>query len=324
MDTFLIILQLAFGVVGLHFGADWLVSGSSRLALSFGVKPLVIGLTLVAFGTSAPELTVSLASALQGSGDLSVGNVIGSNIANIGLVLGLSASIRPMKVDLEVFKRDLPFMLFAALLIAVLPFIGGPVDTGHGAGFMLDRWKGGILVGALAVFMWMMFRTARAGGGETRIIVKRSQRGLQIGLTVIGLGTLLVGGKLFVDGAVLAATQLGISELVIGLTVVAVGTSLPELATSIVAIIKGESAISLGNVVGSNIFNVCMVLGVVSLISPLVIDARVMQMDMIVMLAFSFGVTALAWRGKRLSRPEGMILLVAYTLYVVNLFFGWV
>ncbi len=324
MDIVLIVLQLAFGVVGLHFGADWLVSGSSRLALSFGVKPLVIGLTVVAFGTSAPELTVSLGGALQGSADISVGNVVGSNIANIGLVLGLSATIRPMKVDREVFKRDLPFMLGAAALIAVLPFIGGPVDTGMGAGFMLDRWKGVVLLLGLAVFIVLMLRTSRSGMGHTTVKSSRGRRALLIVLTVVGLSALLVGGKLFVDGAVEAATLLGVPELVIGLTVVAVGTSLPELATSIVAIIKGESAISLGNVVGSNIFNVCMVLGAVALISPLVIDARVMQFDMIVMLAFSLGVTALAWRGKQLARLEGFVLLLAYVVYVLNLFFGWV
>ncbi|MCB9893234.1 MAG: calcium/sodium antiporter [Planctomycetes bacterium] len=317
------ILQLAFGVVGLHFGAEWLVSGSSRLALTFGVKPLVIGLTLVAFGTSAPELTVSMAGAIGGQPDVSVGNVIGSNIANIGLVLGLSATIRPINVDPEVFRRDLPAMLFAALLIAVLPFIGGPVQIGDGAGFMLDRWKAVILLVTMAIILFLMFRGSRGGDEPREHTPKRHRAGLVL-LTIVGLAALLVGGKLFVDGAVDAAQRLGIPELVIGLTIVAVGTSLPELATSIVAIIRGETAISLGNVVGSNIFNICLVLGLVSLVHPLVIDARVMKLDMIVMLGFSAGVTALAWRGKRLSRLEGLLLLVAYALYVTNLFVGWI
>lgn len=324
MDILLIILQLAFGVLGLHFGAEWLVSGSSRLALSFGVKPLIIGLTLVAFGTSAPELTVSMAGALQGSSDLSVGNVIGSNIANIGLVLGLSASIRPIYIEPEVFKRDLPAMLFAALLIAVLPFIGGPIESGENVVFMLDRWKGVVLLVTIAVILFIMFRSARGGSDETREKLSRGKFAALAGLTVLGLCALLIGGKLFVDGAVDVAERIGVPQLVIGLTVLAVGTSLPELATSIVAIMRGESAISLGNVVGSNIFNVCLVLGLVALVSPLAIDARVMKFDMIVMLIFSAGVTALAWRGKRLSRLEGMILLSAYALYVTNLFMGWV
>jgi len=323
VDVVYIILQLAFGVVGLHFGAEWLVSGSSRLALSFGVKPLVIGLTLVAFGTSAPELTVSMAGALQGAADISVGNVVGSNIANIGLVLGLAALIKPINIDPEVFKRDLPAMLFVALLIAVLPFIGGPVALGDGAGFLLDRWKGVILLAALAFIIFLMFRGAR-GGAEPSEAHSGRKRALLVVLTVLGLGALVSGGKLFVDGAVEAAQMLGIPELVIGLTIVAVGTSLPELATSVVAIIRGETAISLGNVVGSNIFNVCCVLGVVTLISPLVIDARVMKLDMIVMLAFSGGVTALAWHGKRLGRGKGALLLGAYALYVTNLVMGWV
>ena len=323
MDLFIIILQLIFGVVGLHFGAEWLVAGSSRLALSFGVKPLVIGLTLVAFGTSAPELTVSMASSLQGSSDVSVGNVVGSNIANIGLVLGLSATIRPIKVDPEVFRRDLPAMLFAALLLAVLPFIGGPVAVGDGVGFVLDRWKAAILLTTLGVILFMLFRGAR-DSGDPRPHTPKGQRAALAGLTVLGLTGLLLGGKLFVDGAVEAAHMLEIPELIIGLTVVAIGTSLPELATSLVAIIRGESAISLGNVVGSNIFNICMVLGVVSMIQPLVIDARVMQFDMIVMLAFSAGLAALAWRGKRLNRAHGVLLLGTYALYVTNLFAGWV
>lgn len=323
MDIVYIIVQLVFGVVGLHFGAEWLVSGSSRLALSFGVKPLIIGLTLVAFGTSAPELTVSMAGALQGAADISVGNVVGSNIANIGLVLGLAALIKPINIDPEVFKRDLPAMLFAALLIAVLPFIGGPVAVGDGAGFLLDRWKGVILLATLAFIVFLMFRGAR-GGAEPSQAHSGRRRALLVVLTVLGLGALVSGGKLFVDGSVEAAQMLGIPELVIGLTIVAVGTSLPELATSVVAIIRGETAISLGNVVGSNIFNVCGVLGVVTLISPLVIDARVMKMDMIVMLAFSGGVTALAWHGKRLGRGKGALLLGAYALYVTNLVVGWV
>ncbi|MBK8207459.1 MAG: sodium:calcium antiporter [Planctomycetes bacterium] len=158
MEYVLIAVQLAFGVLGLHFGANWLVSGSSKLALTFGIKPLIIGLTVVAMGTSAPELTVSLGGAFQGKTDLAVGNVVGSNIANIGLILGLSAAIRPMKIQIEPLKRDLPFMLFAALLLAGLPFIGGPVETENGVAFMMDRWKGGVLLGAMALFMWLAFR----------------------------------------------------------------------------------------------------------------------------------------------------------------------
>ncbi|MDC1141522.1 calcium/sodium antiporter [Planctomycetota bacterium] len=327
MDIFIIILQLAGGVLGLHFGAEWLVSGSSRLALSFGVRPLIIGLTLVAFGTSAPELTVSMAGALSGSGDLSVGNVIGSNIANIGLVLGLTCLIRPLPVDVEVFKRDLPAMLAAAVLIAVLPFIGGGVEQGDGVVFMLTRWKGALLLCGLGGFLVLMFRAARGGNPEPDTEDaehEKSKRGMQILLIILGLAVLLIGGKFFVDGAVTAATKMGVPKLVIGLTVLAIGTSLPELATSIAAMLKGESDIGLGNVVGSNIFNILMVLGAVALISPLALSGRVMTFDIPIMLGFSVAVGALAWHGKRLGRIDGAILLSAYGLYVSNLFMGWV
>lgn len=323
MDIALIVLQLVFGALGLHFGAEWLVSGSSRLALSFGVKPLVIGLTLVAFGTSAPELTVSMTSALQGSADLSVGNVIGSNIANIGLVLGIAALLKPIQVDPEVFRRDLPAMLLVAFLIAVLPFIGGPVQQGDDVVFMLDRWKGVVLIAMLGFVLFRVFRGAKSEGGRKPEPMSARRRMALGFLTVVGLGALLVGGTLFVKGAVSAAQMLGVPELIIGLTVLAVGTSLPELATSIVAIIRGESAIGLGNVVGSNIFNVCMVLGVVSLISPLAISAQVMRLDMIVMLCFTALLALLAWRKHSISRLEGGALIVLYVLYVVNLFTGW-
>jgi cation:H+ antiporter len=322
LEILFIVVLLVFGTLGLHFGAEWLVSGSSRIALAFGVKPLIIGLTIVSFGTSAPELTVSLGSSLMGSADLAVGNIIGSNIANIGLVLGLSALIRPIKIAPEVFKRDLPFMLLASVLVAVLPFIGGPIETDTGVSFMVGRWKGAVLVAVLIGFFWFMVRDSRG----TRAALPKKERSTValVILTVVGLLALLLGGKLFVDGAVMAAFRLGVPELVIGLTVVAIGTSLPELATSLVAIARGESAISLGNVVGSNIFNICLVLGVVALITPLALDARVMRLDMIVMLGFSAAVGALAWRGKILTRLEGGILLGAYVAYVANLFGGWV
>jgi len=324
MDIAVIIMQLAFGAIGLHFGAEWLVSGSSKLALSFGVKPLIIGLTLVAFGTSAPELTVSMTSALQGSADLSVGNVIGSNIANIGLVLGIAALLKPIHVEPEVFRRDLPAMLFVAFLIALLPFIGGPVQQGDNVVFMLDRWKGVVLICVLGYVLFRMFWGAKSDTDVKPPPMSTGRRAALGLLTVLGLSVLLTGGTIFVEGAVSAAHLLGIPELVIGLTVVAIGTSLPELATSIVAIIRGESAIGLGNVVGSNIFNICMVLGLVSLISPLAIDAHVMRLDMIVMLVFTAILAMLAWTGRSINRLEGVGLIALYVLYVVNLFMGWV
>lgn len=335
MDILIIVGQLLGGALGLHFGANWLVSGSSRLALTFGIKPLVIGLTVVAFGTSAPELTVSVAGAIDGKSDIAVGNVVGSNIANIGLILGIAAILRPMPVDADMFKRDLPAMLVAALAIATLPFIGGAVDNGETVGFMLQRWQGALLVLGLLTFVWLTLRGAKAPSGEPAKPVpdapaddadkpKPTSRLLLVGLTLLGLAVLIVGGTLFVDGAVSVAQKIGVPELVIGLTVVAVGTSLPELATSIVATIKKESEIGLGNVVGSNVFNIFCVLGLVSLIQPVMIDAQIMRMDMIVMLVFSIMAVVFAKTSRVLGRREGVILLLAYGLYVANLFVGWV
>ncbi len=324
MEIVIVILQLVGGVAGLHFGSNWLVSGSSHLALSFGIKPLIIGLTLVAFGTSAPELVVSISAATQGGADIAIGNVVGSNIANIGLILGLAAAIKPMKLDAEVFRRDFPFMLGAAVLLAVLPFLGGPVEFGDGAGFLLSRWKGGVLLFAMALVMWALLRDMKSDAPAPDDPAARSKRLRNLGLALLGLLILLTGGKFFVDGAVTLAGWLGVPQLVIGLTVVAVGTSLPELATSMVALSKGQDSISAGNVIGSNIFNVLFVLGIVAMISPITISADVMRMDMPVMLGFSFGVAVLAWRRKGLGRPEGLLLLAGYGLYVANLFAGWV
>lgn len=324
MEILIVILQLVGGVAGLHFGSNWLVTGSSRIALSFGIKPLIIGLTLVAFGTSTPEMVVSVGGALQSQSDIAVGNIVGSNIANIGLILGLAALVRPIRVDRDMFRRDFPFMLLAALLLAVLPLIGGPVEYGDGAGFMLDRWKGGVLLACMALLLWVMLRSLKSDNPAQPPADAKSKRGANIGLALAGLALLVIGGKFFVDGAVTLAEWMGVPALVIGLTVVAVGTSLPELATSIVAAVKGEESISLGNVVGSNIFNIFCVLGVVAIIHPTVVSAEIMRMDMIVMLAFTLVLTVMAWRGSNITRVEGATLLVAYGLYVANLFVGWV
>jgi cation:H+ antiporter len=333
MDTLIIILQLVGGAVGLHFGADWLVSGSSRLALSFGVKPLIIGLTLVAFGTSAPELTVSLASALQGSADLSVGNVIGSNIANIGLILGLCALIKPIRVDAEVFRRDLPAMLFAALLIAVLPFIGGPVESGDGAGFMLDRWKGVVLLASVGFILFRMFRGAKSEGGEPPPPMALSRRAALGLLSVTGLAALLIGGTLFVDGSVSVAKLFGVPELVIGLTVLAVGTSLPELAASVMSALKGHHDMAIGNIIGSNIFNLLTVMALPGIIHSTSMENAVFSRDFFAMAAIT-GLLAAAivvdFKVRRLhtatndtahlGRIIGCALLASYVGYYYWLF----
>ncbi len=324
MELFIIIVQLVAGLGVLTLGADWLVRGSSNFALSIGIKPLIIGLTLVAFGTSAPELTVSVKGALDGNSGIAVGNVIGSNIANIGLILGLCAIIRPVDVSKELFRRDIPMMLVASVALGLLPFLGGPSPLGESVGFEFSRWKALVLLGLFLISLWLTFRNA--GSSETPLddVAQKISRTKNLLLALVGLGALIGGGYFFVEGAVSLAERLGIPQLVIGLTIVAVGTSLPEFATSIIAAIRGQSDISVGNVVGSNIFNILFVLGLSAAISPVMIEPKTLQMDIPVMLLMALLLPALAWRSRKLGRLGGAMLLAAYVLYSCNLFFNWV
>lgn len=325
MELLIAIGKLIGGLAVLTIGADLLVRGASKFALGMGVKPVVIGLTLVAYGTSAPELVVSVDAAVRGDAGISIGNVVGSNIGNIGLILGLVALIKPIKFHPELFGRDIPVMLAAAALLGLLPFIGGPVVVGEGNAFLLRWWIGVLFLIMLAVLQLRMIRLAarddpqaakqRAGWGP---------RLLMLLLAALGLAALVGGGKVFVDAAVDIATMAGLSKLVIGLTIVAVGTSLPELATSLVAAARGQSDLASGNVVGSNIFNILLILGVTALIIPVPIEARAMELDIPVMLVFSMVLVLLTWRKKQLGRADGGILLGLYGLYVANLLVGWV
>jgi cation:H+ antiporter len=310
----------------LTLGADWLVKGSSKFALSMGIKPLIIGLTLVAFGTSTPELVVSVKGALDGEAGISLGNVIGSNICNVALILGLCAMIKPIDVSVDMFKRDIPMMLLASVLLAILPFIGGPSPMGDGVGFELSRWKAGVLLFAFAVGLWLTFRNA---GGGADLEVKpdaetTSNRSVNLGLALVGLIGLIIGGYFFVEGAVALATELGVPHLVIGLTIVAVGTSLPEFATSLIASLRGQSDISVGNIVGSNIFNILFILGVAGLIAPMMVEPKVLQLDVPVMILVAVLLPLLAWRKRRLGRASGAVLLAIYVGYTLNLYFEWI
>src|SRR5688572_6134790 len=279
-------LMLAGGIAGLYFGAELLVKGAAGLARAMGMAPLVVGLTVVAYGTSAPELVVSLVAALENQSAIVLGNVVGSNIANLGLILGITALIAPPPVEASLIRREVPIMIAAAAAIPLL---------------LLDRQvgriEGGLLVlGALAFTWWtlraikrpdsnqelaeeMRDEVARDAGGGSRLKLA--------GMTIAGLGVLIGGGKLFVDGASALAIQLGMSERLVGLTIVAVGTSLPELAASLVAAMRGHSALAVGNVVGSNIFNVLFILGVTGTIHPVDGDLAVMRVDLIALGAFT-------------------------------------
>lgn len=304
-------LYLAAGMALLYFGAEGTVRGSSSLALRTGLSPLVVGLTVVAFGTSSPELVVSLQAALAGKGGISVGNVVGSNICNIGLILGLSALITPVLSSSRVLRIDIPVML--GLTLVSLAFL---------ADGTISRVEGAILTALLAGYVIFTIRLADNAPNDPLAdefggAVSMSKRGLALDLMLViaGLGLLVVGARFFIDGAVIVARALGWSDVVIGLTIIAIGTSLPELATSLIAAMKKECDIAVGNIVGSNVFNLLGILGVTALVTPLN-AAGITVLDLGVMAAFSVALWAFAFSGRRVGRLEGAALLAGYAAYL--------
>lgn len=305
---------LALGLALLYFGGEALVRGAAGLALKVGLTPLAVGLTVVAFGTSCPELAVSMNAALEGKGDVSMGNVVGSNIANVGLILALTAIIKPITVHLQLLRFDLP--LLAAVTVG---FVLTVLDRS------LGRLEGGFLVAGLIVYIVVVLRLARKEGKavqaqfaaefSTELPADQGKLWVQISMIVVGLVMLVFGGRFFVDGAVELAKGLDIPEAVIGLTVVAIGTSLPELSASIVAAARGHSDIAVGNVVGSNLFNILSIMGITGLVKPITFPG-IEGADLVAMLLVSIGLFPLLFTGSRLSRFEGVILLAAYIAYV--------
>ncbi|KJU76397.1 calcium/sodium antiporter [Pseudomonas sp. MDMC216] len=319
--TLMTFVYLIAGLVLLVAGAEVLVRGAAKLAAQFGIPPLIIGLTVVAFGTSAPETAVSVQAALDGSGDLAIGNVVGSNIANVLLILGLTALIAPLIVSRQLIRLDVPIMIGASLLTFGLAWDGS-----------LSRLDGALLfAGILAYTAFLIYNARKDKGGEDDEFAKEFGLdeapkpyawAINLGLIIAGLVLLVTGSNFLVEGAVTLARALGISELVIGLTVVAVGTSLPELATSILAAIKGERDIAVGNIVGSNIFNLLCVLGLASLVSPAAISVspNALAFDFPVMIAVAVACLPIFFAGYRINRWEGLLFLayyVAYTLYLI-------
>ncbi len=295
-------LFFALGLAGLLFGGNWLVQGASAIALRLRISPLVIGLTVVGFGTSTPELLVSLDAALRGASGIAIGNVVGSNIANILLILGVSALIGPFAASVSGLRRDLSWMMGAAL-ICVPVFMSG----------FVGRVEGTILVAGIAAYLWICLRS---GGTEEAPEVEAAPLWRSVVLTLLGLATLMVGARLLVDSATDIARTFGISEAIIGLTIVAVGTSLPELATSVIAALRGQREIALGNVVGSNIFNILAILGVTALVAPIPVDARFQVVDVPVMIAVSLLLVATIWLGKGMGRLAGAGFIAIYVVYV--------
>jgi len=306
--------QIAAGLVLLCLGGDWLVRGASALAARMGVSALTIGLTVVAFGTSAPELVVSLDAALSGANDISVGNVVGSNIANVALILGLAVLLRPTVVAARVVRVDAPWMVLVSLALLLALATGG-----------VSRLEGGLLLLGLAGYVAITFREGRREAPPIQDELAAAAPVVEAGASgsalrvALGLALLVGGGHLLVAGAVEVSTRLGVSHAAIGLTVVAVGTSLPELATSVIASLRGQGDIAVGNVVGSNLFNILGIMGITAVIHPLV-RGGITGLDLGLMVALA-GVLALAIAFRpRLGRLEGIVLVavwVAYTTWLL-------
>jgi cation:H+ antiporter len=315
----LYILYCLVGFVLLYFGAEWLVKGSSSLARSLGVTPIVIGLTVVAFGTSAPELVVSLVSSIKGKSMIAVGNVVGSNICNIALVLGLSAVLHPIKSDPTVVRRDIPIMLAISLYLLVLTYNS-----------TLGRIEGATLFIGIILYTLMNYTLAKketAGAAEIESELEDigfiASRSKQIVMIAAGIAGVVGGAQAVVDSAVFIMTELGVSEKFIGLTIVAFGTSLPELATSVVAAMRGEMDISIGNLVGSNVFNIMSVLGAAALVRPIPIPGGFIEsglwIDYLVMMFTSFLPWLMMRKDYTVKRSDGVILLLCYGGYLTYL-----
>ncbi len=313
MDWF----EIIGGLVVLTIGAEFLIRGSTALARRFGVSDLLIGLTLVGFGTSTPELVSSVQAALMGSPGVAVGNVVGSNIANILLILGLSAVIAPIAVEPKAFQRD-GFVLLAATLMAI-----GVSMTGE-----FGRIAGGLFLATIALYIGYAYLTERRAPASPEAMLHAAEAAalpggpksplLDIVLAIIGLALLIVGAKFLVSGAINIAASIGVSETIIGLTIVAIGTSLPELVTSVMAALRGKSALALGNVVGSNIYNLFGILGVTALIKPVAAPAEIVAFDNWVMLGATLLLIFFAVSKNKVSRLEGGALAAGYAAYI-----GW-
>lgn len=308
------VLYFSLGVAGLVYGAEWLVTGSANLARSAGISQMVIGLTVVAIGTSMPELVVSILAATAGKTDVAIGNVVGSNIANLGLILGATAMVRAVPVPAATLMKDVPVMIGAAILVTLFA-----IDA------RIGRGDGIVLLAGCAAYLGLLMRGALKRPTVAREEIEvfappETPPPTRAGDTVrilAGIVGLVVGGRLLVTSATFFASALGVSDLVIGLTVVAIGTSLPELATSVLAAFRGHSDLALGNVIGSNILNLFLILGTTALIRPLPAHPSMLTFEIPVMVGISILLVPLAARGLRIARWEGALLVVGYFAFLV-------
>ncbi len=303
-------IYLIAGLGLLYLGAQILVKGGAALALRLGLNALVVGLTVIAYGTSSPEMVVSVSASLQDNGAIAIGNVVGSNICNIALILGVCALVSPLSASAQIIRREIPIMIGVSVLLAAMLW-----DE------QLSRLEGGVLFAGIVVYTVLTVREARAetkGKAEQEYGEDFPAGSMGLGksvlLVVAGLGVLVVASQLFVGGAVVLAKSWGVTEAVIGLTVVAVGTSLPEFATSLVAAVRGHGDVAIGNVVGSNIFNVLGILGIAALINP-IDTSGLSRVDLATMVVAALAMLPAARSGGVISRLEGAVLLFAYLGY---------
>ena len=317
---FLPIIYLIVSFVALYLGADFLVKGSSQLARSTGIRPVIIALTIVAFGTSAPELVVSVNAAILQTANIVVGNIIGSMIANMALVLGLAAIINPIKVEFRLLKKEIPILLACELLFLGLAW-----------NLYLSRLDGIILLVGFVIFNWYCLREAVTNIKEEKervqkeydeyISRKNRSNILNIIMILVGIGALLVGSHYIIKGVTEIALLFGISQFIISASVVAFGTSVPELATSVIAAKRGEFDISVGNILGSNIFNILMCLGAAATVRPLSFGFSEVRYDMLIMIGLSLLLGIIMWTKMKISRAEGATLLLIYAGYIFYLYY---
>jgi len=301
---------LIIGSVVLFYGADWIIKGGSQLAKYFGLSSIVIGLTVVAFGTSLPELVVSLAAALEGSPTIAVGNVIGSNIANVGLVLGLSSLVFPLTINFTQIKIDLGIYMIVCFLFTYFCMDGEII-----------RMEGLILFACIIAYTWFAIRhPAKKKDTQIDQINPNVPLSKTLLLILLGILSLSFGANIFITGAIDIARYFGISEVVIGMTIVALGTSLPELATSVIAAFRKESAISIGNIIGSNLFNLLSVIGLVSMISPLESPVNIIHFEIPYMVIYGLVLVPISLMPQPIHRGSALLLLLGYGMFIFQMF----
>ncbi len=312
------IFILLAGLLMILFGANWLVDGSSSIAKRFGISEFVIGLTIVGIGTSTPEMVVSFLSSIQGKADMAIGNIVGSNIFNTMMILGVTALISPLTITAGNLKKDIPLNIIVTVILIILGM--NLTLFGHGAD-QLSRIDGAILLGIFAWYLWSSFKedTPDAEGEEG---IKEYSNAISILLVIAGLASLIIGGRLFVNSATELAKMFGVSDKFIAITVMAAGTSMPELATCVVAALKGRGQLALGNILGSNISNILLILGGSALINPLSFSGMTyVDLGAVLISAIFILASAYLFKKKSLDRFEGIILIlmeVAYMWYLIS------